>query len=371
MGARSCLVGCALLLLSRPVGADELAVPASFVAIAPGARTPSPAEARAFAIGARFSSPGRRCQLGAEALADEVIATEAGPTTLRCTGDDAPPVEVPLVITPVIVDAAPAPVRRGTRARIHVTVASTATIGDRLEVEAIGDLALGEIVRSDGGLDVEIVAARAGAPEAALAIRAGTVELGRVRIPLVDAPPEIPAVVRSAWFALDLGVYIGALTAPSVGGDVLLVGRPRDPDDALTSGPLAGVRVGLFPTRRVGLELETAFATPSYVGRLGVAGMIVSRLSIAARVVEDGRFGLRTVIGGDVLALVTEAGTSRPGVSGGVHYGAAFSVETRRNVSVRLQGLHVVSVARDGAYAHCIEVGIGVVARLGRRDRWN
>ncbi len=353
---------------SQPV---ELTVEVVAIAVTrAGSEEPEITDATAFAVGARFSSPGRRCQIASGPPADEVTAATAGATTLRC-GVDAgqPSTELPLVITPVIVSAQTAPLRRGTATTIHVSVASTAPIGDRLEVEAVGDLALGPIKRTRGGIDV-VLTAGDGDEEAGLIVRASSVELGRLRLITIDAPPAVLAPAMLDWFALDLGAYIGALTTPKLGDEALVLGEPLDDRDAITSGPLAGLRLGMFPTRRVGVELEAALATPSYAGRLGVAGLLITRGQIAARIVEDGRFGLRALVGGGLLALLSENGTSRPDTVGSVHYGGAFSVETRRNVSVRFQALHVISVARDAGYAHCVEITIGVVTRVGRRDRW-
>jgi hypothetical protein len=335
-----------------------------------GSDAPEPADSTVFALGARFSSPGLRCRIGGAVLANEAIASSPGAVLVRCGGEAGQPsAEVPVVIVPVIVSAQTAPLRRGTPTNIHVSVASVAPLGDRLEVEAVGDLTLGDIKRTRGGIDVEVTAGDEDG-EAGLILRAGSVELGRLRLASIDPPPIVLAPTQHDWFAIDLGGYIGAITTPQFGDDALLLGEPIDPDDTLASGPLAGVRLGIFPTRRVGLELEMGLATPSYVGRLGVAALLITRGQIAARIAEEGRFGLRALVGGGMLALLSENATSRAGSLGSVHYGGAFSVETRRNVSVRLQALHVISVARDAGYAHCLELTIGVVTRLGRRDRW-
>lgn len=335
-----------------------------------GSELPETTDSIAFAVGARFSSPGLRCRIGGGIPANEAVAASPGATLVRCGGETGQPgAEAPIVITPVLVSARTAPLRRGTPTRVHVSVASTAPLGDRLEVEAIGDLALGDIKRTRGGIDVVITAGDED-EDAGLILRAASVELGRLRLATIDPPPIVMAPAKLDWFALDLGGYIGAITTPQFGDDALVLGEPLDPDDTLASGPLAGLRLGMFPTRRVGVELEVALATPSYVGRLGVAALMISRGQIAARIAEEGRFGLRALVGGGLLALLSESGTSRAGSLGSVHYGGAFSVETRRNVSVRLQALHVITVARDAGYAHCLEVTIGVVTRLGRRDRW-
>ena len=349
------------------VAIDVVAV----TALAPGADTPNPT-ARAFAVGAQFSSPGLRCQLGDGARAEVVHATQPGAMTLHCGGEAGQPqAEVPVVIAPVVVAADVAPVRRATPTTLHLSLASVAPIGDHLQVEAIGELALGEAARSEGGLDVPVTAPP-GADHVGLVVRAGTVELGRVSLALVDRPAEVAveAPPTPQWRALDLGAQIGAFMTPQNGREASALGMPMDPDDSLASGPLAGVRLGLFPTRAVGLELEAALATPSYVGRLGVAALVISRAQVAARVVDDRRYGLRLLGGADMLSVLTNAGTSHRSTVGGVHYGAAFTVETRPRVSVRFQALHVITVAQDAGYAHCLEVTIGVVTRLGRRDRW-
>lgn len=335
-----------------------------------GSEEPEWTDSSAFAVGARFSSPGLHCRIGGGAPSESVVATLPGATTIRCGGEAGQPTaEIPVVITPVVVSAQTAPLRRGTPTKIHVSVASTASLGDRLEVEAVGDLALGDIKRTRGGIDV-VITAGDDDEDAGLIVRASSVELGRLRLMVVDAPPTVMAPAKPDWFALDIGAYIGAITTPQFGDDALILGDPLDPDDGLASGPLAGLRLGGFPTRRVGLELEVGLAASSYVNRLGVAALLITRGQIAARIAEEGRFGLRALVGGGLLALLSENGTSRPGTVGSIHYGGAFSVETRRNVSVRFQALHVISVARDAGYAHCIEVTIGVVTRLGRRDRW-
>ena len=349
------------------VAVDVVAV----TAIAPGADAQS-STAHAFAVGAQFSSPGLRCQLGDGARAEVVYATQPGAMTLRCGGEAGQPqAEVPVVIAPVVVSADVGQVQRGTPTLLHVSVASVAPIGDRLQAEAIGELDLGDAERSAGGLDVPVTAPP-GADHVGLVIRAGTVELGRVSLALVDRPAARPgeAPVATQWRALDLGAQIGAFMPPQNGREASALGKPMVPDDSLASGPLAGIRVGIFPTRTIGLELEAALATPSYVGRLGVAALLLSRAQIAARVVDDRRYGLRLLGGADMLSVLTDAGTSHRSTIGGVHYGAAFTVETRPRVSVRFQALHVITVAQDAGYAHCLEVTIGVVTRLGRRDQW-
>lgn len=362
------LVAIANELESPPV---ELTIDVvKITAVAPGADSATPNDLAAFAVGARFSSPGLRCSFGGREPAVELTVTDPGAFVLRCARDQLA-VEVPVVIAPVIVAADVAPIQRKRPTKIHVSVASVAPIGDLLSVDPIGDLDIDEVERTTAGLDITVTAGTS-CDQTGVVVRSGDVELGRVTFDLLDAPPPpAPVITHSEWAAFDLGAHVGALSMPQYGDSANALGHPADPDDTIGSGPLAGLRLGIFPTRRIGLEFEAAVATTSYVGRLGVAAVLITRAQLAARIVEEGRFGLRGVAGGDIFTLLTDAGTSQSGSIGALHYGAAFSVETRRAVSVRFQALHVITSAQDAGYAHAVELQVGVVTRLGRFDRWN
>jgi hypothetical protein len=335
----------------------------------PGNDLPAPPTRDAFAIGTWFSSPDVRCALGNESPVTEVRAVLSGAPTLHCASE-ALSFDVPLVIAPVVVAAQPPPLPRGETSIVHVTVASVAAVGDRLDVVAIGDIRLGEAQRVDGGLDVPVRVL----PDAwtgGLSIQSEGLELGRVELPLSAAlvvpPPPAPI---AGWWALELGGQVGALMLPSEGLQAAAVGHPAEARDSVTSGPLFGPRVGLFPIRRVGLEAEAGLVTGGYAERTGVSSLLVGKLQIAVRAVEDGPYGLRLLVGTGVLTALREHATSHRGTAGEVHAGAAFTIETRRDLWLRLQVLDVITPAQDAGYAHCFELQLGVVTRLGRRDRW-
>lgn len=336
-------------------------------AIAPGDETPS--ASTAFAVGTRFSSPGLACRLGDGEPAQEVIAKTAGAHTLTCGGEPGQPrVTVPVIVAPVVVAVRTAAIRRGERTKVEITVASVAPVGDLLKVEAVGDLDLGDAQRTETGIEVPVTVLP-GSEVSALIIRAGAIELGRVALEPTAARPVV-AAVGPAWFALDVGAQVGAFITPQDGTGATFLGKPMQPADTLGSGPFGGLRAGLFPTRRVGVEVESSIVTASYKGRDGFAAFWVNRGQLAVRLVDDRRFGLRLVGGAGLLSVLTEAGTSRRSSTGSVHYGAAFTYETRPRVSIRLGALHVITVAQDAGYAHCLELQVGVVTRFGRRDRW-
>jgi len=348
------------------VAIDVVAV----TAIPPGGDATHPAPGPAFAIGSKFTSPGLACQLGSAPAAPEAVATATGATTLVCGGEPGQPrVEVPVVIAPVVLAGPTQPIVRETPTQVHITLGSVALIGDRLQVEAIGDLDLGDAERSAGGIDVPVTAL-AGAANTGLVIRAGTIELGRIELALVDRPPPQSAgEPQIQWFALDVGGHLGGLLMTRDGRDANALGTPMRAADTLTSAPLFGARAGLFPTRRVGIESELSLAIPGYSGHSGLSPVVSARAQLAARLVEDGRYGLRLIGGAGMLGVLTSSETSRRTINGAVHGGGAFTIEMGPDLWLRIQALDVITSAQDAGYAHCVEIQLGLVTRLGRRDR--
>jgi hypothetical protein len=336
------------------IGVDVVAI----AAIVPGEGEPAPPNPTAspgmpaFAIGARFRSPGLACRLGDGPAGAEAAAREPGAMTLRCDGEAGPHVEVPVVIAPVIVDGPKRPLARGTATKVHLTVASVAQLGERLEVEADGDLSVADLQRTTHGLDLAVTPSN-GATTAGLVVRSHGIQLARVELAIAPAPeaPPPPAPPES-WLSFELGYHIGVL-APT---DPPAIGTA---DKELVPGPLAGGRAGIFPTQRVGLEAELAVAALDYRGRGGRTQALVSaRAHVAVRAVEHGRFGLRLLGGAGALRT-----------SGEIHYGGALTFETHPNLWLRFQALDAITAAHDAGYAHCIELQLGVVTSLGRRDR--
>jgi len=171
------------------------------------------------------------------------------------------------------------------------------------------------------------------------------------------------------WFALDVGGQIGALVMLSEGKAATALGMPSNPADTLTNAPLFGARAGFFPTRRVGIESELSLAIPGYLGHPGFSLVTSARAQLAARLVEDQRYGLRLLGGAGLLGVLSRDETSRRTVHGAVHWGAAFTIETRPDLWLRIEALHVITSAQDAGFAHNVELQLGVVTRLGRRDR--
>jgi hypothetical protein len=282
----------------------------------------------------------------------------AGLATLRCAGIPGY-LERQIVIAPITV-ATTSRVMRGVVSTIDITLASVAFLGPDLRVESHGDIALGEPKRTPSGFRVAVTAR---AP-ASLGIESGDFELGRVEI-AVDAPPSPPPPPPYEpidWRALDLGGQAGAFFPPK-GPRASTIGHPETDDKAIGAGPLVGLRVGLFPIPRVGLEGEVSLIEAGLADESGSQHLLASRGSLAVRAIETSRVGVRMLVG---AGAVTASNTTE--TAG--HLGAALTIETSPNLWLRFQFLDVVTTSRDDGYAHCLELQLGLFTRIGRRDRW-
>lgn len=329
---------------------------AEVIATPPGAEAPAPPTRDAYAIGTHFQNCHRPGQTA------NYIARRIGTESLECG-----PAVVHVVIAPVVIATTAPPLPRGATTVVHVTVASVAELGEAIDVTAVGEITVGRAHRTPLGLDVPVTVA-AGARTAALAIAGSGEDLGRVDLAITDAAAA-PTASRSAWFALDLGGQVGGMWLPD-GAASPRLGTPTAPADVLTSGPLVGAHVGLFPIARAGLELETSVVTTGHGDGLGVATVFANRAQVAVRVFDRDRFGVRVIGGAGALSLTSERASSRPGTAGEVHGGVAATLETRPDLWVRLQIVDVVTTARDAGYSQCPELQLGVMTRFGRRDRW-
>ncbi|HUJ63027.1 MAG TPA: hypothetical protein VLX92_31220 [Kofleriaceae bacterium] len=361
----------ALGAMSAPAAIDVVEVRA----LPPGATAPAPPSHDAYAVGTRLVAPGLHCELDARPSGppgNELRATSQGMHRLRCANPEGTiATDTALVIAPVLVDL-PREARavpRGRTTKVHLTVASVAALGDDLTISGIGDVELGAPARSPFGFDVPVTLAP-DAHRASLVVSAAGLELGEIALEPVAPPPAPPSgATESAWWALDLGGHVGAFV-PAQSALAPSIGHPSDPRDAVTGGPMIGAHLGLFPVRRAGLEADVTLVTDGYAGRDAAASLLATRAQLAVRAYDRGGFGVRAIAGAGLYTALRTVDTSHAGASGEVHYGAAITLETHRLLWLRVQALDVITSAVDGGFSHVLEVQLGVVTRLGRRDRW-
>jgi hypothetical protein len=343
--------------------------------VPPGADKPQAPTRGAYVVGTRFSVPGMHCEVSNAPIDDLLVLPEnelqivkPGLVTLRCAGIPGY-LEKQVVIAPITIAVASPSVQRGATTTVRVTFASVALIGSRIDAHAFGDITVGEVMRTDFGIDVPVAAPLA-AKRGSVSILAGNFELGRVELTLTDpAPPPRPlAREKLDWQALDLGGQIGAFFPPTGTRSGTTIGRPIAVGDVVTAGPLAGVRLGFFPTARFGFEGELSMIAGGYGDESGVSEILASRVQLAVRAIEAGRFGLRLIGGAGAWTTLRQHGTSRPATEGEVHAGAALTVEMSPKLWLRVQLADLVTSARDDGYAHVIETQLGIFTRFGRTD---
>src|SRR5207249_3412066 len=102
-----------------------------------------------YAVGTTFVAPGMHCALATTASgqppsgppSNELRATVPGAFHLRCaSGSGTLGTDASVVIAPVLVDARDARVVRDRTTLVHVTLASVAAVGERLDIATRGEL---------------------------------------------------------------------------------------------------------------------------------------------------------------------------------------------------------------------------------------
>jgi hypothetical protein len=360
------------------VGATSDVLPINVIevrAVPPGGDHPVPPTRGAYAVGTRFSVAGMHCEFGDARIDDLIVGPEnvvrmpmAGVALLRCAGLPGY-LEKQVVIAPVRVATQSPRIVRGATTTVTITLASVAALGERLDVEAIGEITLGEAQRTEFGLEVPVTAA-GDAKEATLSVQSAGFEIGRVALELADAPtpPAPPPLPPLDFKALDIGGFIGMFSPPASETSGSTLGHPTQRADIITGGPLFGLRLGFFPVSRVGLTGEAAIIAGGYVDEANVSQILAARGSLEVRALESGSLGLRVFAGAGALRTLETRGTSHPATDTEVHAGAAATIETSPNLWLRLQISDVVMTARDDGFAHCLELQLSVMTRLGRRD---
>jgi hypothetical protein len=346
-------------------------------ALPPGAERPMPPTRGAYAAGTRFSVAGMHCEFGDSPIDDLLVGAEnearmpmAGVARLRCAGIPGY-LEKLVVIAPIQVSAASPRIVRGETTTVRIAIATVAAVGERLEVHATRDVEVGQVRRTELGLEVPVTAT-AKAAHATLSVLASGTELGRVQLELVDAPPPPPPppLPPIQFSAFDIGGFIGLFAPPTGAMDATTLGHPTEDGDVITGGPSVGLHLGFFPVSRVGIVGEAKLIAGGYANEADISKILGLRGSLEVRALESGRVGLRIFGGAGSLTTLETRGTSQRATDTALHGGAAFSVETSPNLWLRLQFSDVVTTSRHNDYAHCFDMQLSVVTRLGRRDHF-
>ncbi len=218
--------------------------------------------------GSRLEVPnGLTCGAGDAVLSSEVVASGAGVQQVRCqdaAGEGAGGFAIDVVaITVAGVDGADAfTVVREAESTIDFTLRADAQLPPQLEVRAPGGFTVGPTrPGDDGGWRVEVTAdATAASPATFEVVLAGTdVQLSAFSVVVQDAtalPTEDQPTTPRDRHMIEAGVY-GGFIAMATGHELLTTDSPLATDRRIVPvSPDVGVRVGYYPLRAFGIEIE-------------------------------------------------------------------------------------------------------------------
>jgi outer membrane protein OmpA-like peptidoglycan-associated protein len=317
-----------------------------------------------------FASPGPTAVVcrdhdGASAAA---FTVDVQPWTIAIDGDAT---EVPLVV--------------GVPTTVVFSASSGTTTATALVAEAPAGVEVGTPRRQSDGrwaLDVTATAAPTTAdgtpPRITLSLPSG-VTVGEIAIAVAPDDAEVPvrprpqgrwidrhAPVRNMW---ELGLFGGAFVAAR--GLELFEPDDARPDQGFLplrrTNPTLGARLGYFPLRVLGVEVEAAL-TPSESTTGNRATIFAARGHVV------GRLGFASITP-FVLAGVGLVGVdSNPSVVGrdvdaSLHFGGGLEVFATRRLAVRLDVRDIVTADRglDAGLTSSLEVTGGLSITLGRK----
>lgn len=340
--------------------------------------------------GTRLDVPrGLRCRVdGGEPSRTPVLAA-AGEHAVDCIDDD--DVAVPgfsVTVVEVKIAAAQAePARRGETTTASFTLDADVPLPRRVWVEAPEGLLVGSAAASETpGQWAVPVHADPGAPDSVslrvMAEAGGTeVELGQIPLAVQDAAPQPKAVVSAPTKAeprgperhiVEIGL-MGGIFIPSSDHALFQAPLSRIPDGTVILeyqrlrrvAPDFGLRVGYYPIRWVGAEIEHNLVPT----RTRTTEDRVSVFALRAHVLGQMPWRITPTVhvGGGGLGISSRRALGRD-IDQMFYFGAGAKFYVARWASIRLDVRDVVSPGFEGRFAHSAEVLVGISGVIGRRS---
>ncbi|MEM7153545.1 MAG: FecR domain-containing protein [Myxococcota bacterium] len=336
--------------------------------------------------GTRLDVPrGLQCRVDDGELSRSPMLRDAGEHTVTCVTEDdvAVPGFTVVVVDYQIAAAAEASTAvRGKTALASFSVDASVPLPRRLWVEAPEGFLVAAPVKGigldEGTWSVRVHADRDAPDEASLFVMADAggekVQLGTVPLSVVDpkdVTPETkvepePAAEGRELHIVETGVLGGAIF-PASDHDLYQerFARSLGYESLNVAAPTFGFRLGYYPIRWVGLELENTMA-PTATRDTGedsllfaVRGHIVGQL--------PWRITPTLHVGGGALGANGGAALGRD-IDAGFHFGGGVKFYITRWAMLRLDARDTMTEAFGGGLTHSPEVTLGFSAVLGRRS---
>ena len=331
--------------------------------------------------GTRLAVPaGLRCRIDDGEPSRAPVFASAGDHAVACLTDDERPVpgfSVAVVEPELALDAKAHTAVRGRTTEVEFSLAADVPPPRRLWIEApAGLLPAAPTPTATAGRWRARVHSDADAPStASLRVMADAggeaVELGTLPLTVEDAPaPPVtsPAEPRRRELHMIEASLYGGVLLPSSRHNLFPVTRESEVDTWQPLRPAAasfGLRLGYYPIRWVGVELEQGLAPTRtrdteervnvFTVRAHVLGQLPWRITPTVHA-GAGAIGItqRSVLAGDVDVAL--------------YFGAGAKLYATRWAMVRLDVRDVITEARGDGVAHSPEITLGLGVVLGRRS---
>lgn len=331
--------------------------------------------------GTRLDVPGDlRCAVDDGEPSREPVLSAPGEHTISCVTKDDKPVpgfRVSVVDVTVAPSAQASTAVWGETATIEFSINADVPLPRRLWVEAPEGFLVGSPVPSEDGRWSVRVHADPGAPaEAELRVKADAggeeVDLGPLNLTVEDAEhTSVPTTThvgprRPERHMIEAGAYGGMLLPPSDHGLFQEAYVPSEQYEPLRSvaGSL-GIRLGYYPIRWVGVELENGIGPTRTRDTEERATIFMVRGHVLGQM--PWRVTPTLHVGGGVLGVAATSVLGRD-FSPTLHFGAGLKFYATRWAALRLDLRDNVSAALEGGAAHAPEIILGISGVIGRRS---
>jgi len=335
--------------------------------------------------GTRLDVPrGLRCQVDGGELSRQPVLSDTGEHEVTCVDEreiEVPGFSVTVVEVKIAAQAEAQGAVRGTTTTASFSLDADVPLPRRLWVEAPEGFLVGAPAPNEDSTQwsVRVHADEDTPDQATLRVMADAgglpVELGQVPLtvndaaptskdPLVTADPEPP---RRERHMIELGLN-GGIMLPSENhdliqesfSDLMLVHEPLN-----RAAPSFGLRIGYYPIRWVGVELENGVVptrtrnTDEAVTLFYVRGQVVGQL--------PGRITPTLHIGAGELGIEGHQALGRD-IDLAVHFGGGVKFYATRWVAIRLDVRDVVTSPEGQKATHSPEILLGISGVFGRRS---
>ncbi len=334
--------------------------------------------------GTRVEVPeGLTCGLGTATMGPTVIASGAGVQALRCqdAGGKAVGGFSVEVIEIKVSSAGDSPsdafaVRRGVSSTLDLALSSQEELPAELAIRAPDGFDVSAMrKRDDGRWEIDVSTGEtARSPSTFGIIIAGTdVQLAEFPVTILEAgepePDAPPPEKQRDLHMFEAGVY-GGFIAMSTNHELLTTESPLANDRAIARvSPDVGLRLGYYPVRQVGIELEGGLA-PTRLREGSDVLLFEGRASLIAQM--PGRVTPYLLLGGGVTGLTSDPSVLGDDTDASFHWGGGVKFFATKNLAVRL-GLRDVVLKRsqNAGSAHSPQLLLGISGVLRRTSAGN